>query len=119
MKRKLSEHWRQRVTGRFAGDISFWWGIEEIKEVRYTVGLLAALLDITLMMFFGYSFFRATVISILFDVGCNLTVSIISMISQRRYRIRQNAMNGIQQTLNRLALNKTRKSHASKTGFEN
>jgi hypothetical protein len=111
---------RQLKGGRFANKTApIWWGVEEIKEVRYTIGLLAALIDVTLILFFGYSIFKATVISFLFDLICYVILSAVSTYAERQYRLKQDAKDGILYTLNRLSLNKTRKYYARKTGFEN
>ena len=98
--------------------MSVWWGIEEIRELRYTIGLLAALLDVALMFFFGYSFFRATIVSLVFDLACNGIVSLISSYKERQYRLWQDARDRLAKTLNRMKLNKTRKYYARETGFK-
>jgi hypothetical protein len=99
--------------------ISKWWGLEEVRELRAFFALLSGLLNVLLMLCFGYNLFKATMLSIAFDFLCNSIISLISTISERRYRIKQEAFDGFKKTLNRLALNKTRKYRGRQTSFEN
>jgi hypothetical protein len=116
--KNFKDHWRLR-RGKFSSpDISIWWGAEEIKEVRLAIILLANLIWILLITFFGWSFFSAVCVGALVDFAANGLLSLVSSYKERQYRLMQDARDNFIKTLNRLALNKTRKSHGSKTRFE-
>lgn len=106
--------------GRFSNpEMSLWWGLEEVKEVHYTLMLVSTLLEVVLMAFFGYSIWKATVVAFIFHFIVGAILALASTIAQLNYRVKQNTKENMYATINKLALNKTRKSNASKTGFEN
>lgn len=115
---KWKDHIRLRY-GKFASkEMTVWWGIESIREIRAAVAFLAGMSWI-IFMIFGVSFLNAILLGMLVEVIINGILSFISTVAEKRYRLKQEAKDGISYTLNRLSLNKTRKYHGSKTGFEN
>ena len=119
--KSLKEHLKMRNSRFNTGSypMSKWWGIEEVRELKYAAVLLACLLDVCLYFFFGWSFWNALILSAAFEIVTCGIISLISTLSERKYRLWQEARGGLVYTLNRLALNKTRKSHARKDRFEN
>jgi hypothetical protein len=116
--KKFKDHWSLR-TGRFSSsEMSIWWGAEEIREVRIVFSLLGGLVWIALMAYFGWSFFPAVCMGGLLDFAANGLLSLISSYKEKQYRLWQEARANLAITFNRLALNKTRKSHARKDRFE-
>jgi hypothetical protein len=115
--KSFKEHMSLRQS-RFADKrMSLWWGIEEIKEIRIVMGLLCSLALVLGMLFFNISFGKAFILSLLLDGVVNLTLSFISSYKEKQYRILQEAESNFIKTLNRFALNQTRKSYGSKTSL--
>jgi hypothetical protein len=116
--KKFEDHWRLR-RGKFGSpEVSIWWGAEEIREVRFAIMLLANLIWILLVTFFGWSFFSAICVGALVDFATNGLLSLISSYKERQFRLWQEARSKLAVTLNRLELNKTRKFYTRKDRFE-
>lgn len=98
-------------------DFSVMIGLLEVKEIKWTINALALVLDLYLYFFLGFGFFQSTWIAAGFHLVISSVLALIGTIKDREYRKNKEIKENFCKTLNRLALNKTRKIYERKARF--
>jgi len=111
-------NWKSRFNDKFRDYFSLWIELLEVKELGWAIDVLALILDVYLLCFLGMGFIKATLLSALFHLVLSSIVSFMGTIKDREYHRKKKIQFKFLITLDRLALNKSRKAiNASKTGI--